>query len=156
MSKGKGKGKGKDAGHKPAHPGASRVNSLRRELEDLASDLEHARARRDKAQARLEALEAIAEQLGSAIAAAETEDAARDARRDAADAAARAVSSPAVTASGRTSAKAAHVTRTVEPTTTDDLAVDPGALEAPAAKGRKTRKGSSGDGEMESVVDQLD
>ena len=150
------KGKGKDAGHKPAHHGTSRVKTLRRQLVDLESDLERARARRDKAQARLEALEAIAEQLGTAIAAAKSEDAARDARRDAADAAARAVSAPAATPAARRSAKTTRAARTVEPVPADDLAVEADAQEAPAAKGRKSRKRPSGDAEVESVVDQLD
>lgn len=93
-----GKGKDHDAHHRSARSGSTRAKELRRELRDLEVDLEHARVRRDKAQARLEALEAIAEQLGGALAAAMATDAARDARRHAADAAAQAVSAPAADA----------------------------------------------------------
>lgn len=87
--------KDKDAPRKGSGPGTARAKTLRRELLELESDLEAARRRRDKAQARLEALEAIAEQLGSAIASADAADEARRARRDAADAAAVAASQPA-------------------------------------------------------------
>jgi len=80
--------KDKDAGQRGPRAGTSRLKELRRELVDLESDLERARRRRDKAQARLEALEAIAEQLASSITAAAVADEARLARRDAADAAA--------------------------------------------------------------------
>ena len=59
--------KDKDASQKGPRSGAPRLKELRRELLDLEADLERARRRRDKAQARLEALEAIAEQLASAI-----------------------------------------------------------------------------------------
>jgi hypothetical protein len=86
--------KDKDADHKGPRSSESRVKILRRELVDLESDLERARRRRDKAQARLEALEAIAEQLASAIASAQATDDARRALRDAADAAAVAVGQP--------------------------------------------------------------
>lgn len=75
------KGPGKDARHK-AHAAGSKLKSLRRELADLAADLERARAKRDKAQARLEALEAIAEQLTSAVAAAEADERARQTAAD--------------------------------------------------------------------------
>lgn len=54
-----------------------RPKALRRELSDLETELERARRRRDRAQARVEALEAIAEQLTIALTAAE---AARDRR----------------------------------------------------------------------------
>ena len=84
----------KDASPKSTGSGASRVRSLQREFAELETDLERARRRRDKAQARLEALEAIAEQLAVAIASAEAADGARAARRAAADAAAVAASQP--------------------------------------------------------------
>ena len=89
--------KDKDARPEGSRPGAPRLKTLRRELLDLETDLERARRRRDKAQARLEALEAIAEQLASAIASAAAAEDARQARRDAADAAAVAASQPSTT-----------------------------------------------------------
>ncbi|MFN8518262.1 MAG: hypothetical protein U0667_02485 [Chloroflexota bacterium] len=71
------KEKHKDARERAANRLEGRPKALRRELSDLGTELERARERRDRAQARVEALEAIAEQLTVALAAAE---AARDRR----------------------------------------------------------------------------
>ncbi len=63
-----------------------RPKALRRELSDLEAELERARDRRDRAQARVEALEAIAEQLTIALASAEAARERRRARREEAEA----------------------------------------------------------------------
>jgi hypothetical protein len=87
----------KDAQDRATNRLEGRPKALRRELTDLEAELEKARRRRDRAQARVEALEAIAEQLTTALVAAE---AARERRREAQQAIETSADEPASLAPG--------------------------------------------------------
>jgi hypothetical protein len=136
----------KDARERVAGSLEGRPKALRRELVDLEEELERARRRRDRAQARLEALEAIAEQLTVALAAAE---AARDARRprqdDSSEPEPAQPDLPAVVANDRSEGAAGPAPRrgkrAVDPTTGAAGGKDPVRRTAPATSSRTAANG---------------
>ena len=128
--------KQKDARDQAAGRLDGRPKALRRELSDLETELERARTKRDRAQARVEALEAIAEQLTVAIA---TADAAREARR-ASKGAATSVDDP-----DRPATEPVPLARSRKRTSSADAQLEASVVsqDGPPAPKRRPRKGSA-------------